>query len=53
MIRDDTTVKPKEASQEDLMVVHTKDYLNSLKVMYHKNVNLWEDWKNTRKKVSL
>lgn len=32
MIRDDTTVRPIEATSEDLMVVHTKGYLDSLKV---------------------
>ena len=32
MIRDDTTVRPIEATTEDLMVVHTKGYLDSLKV---------------------
>ena len=32
MIRDDTTVRPIEATAEDLMVVHTKGYLDSLKV---------------------
>ena len=32
MIRDDTTVRPHEASAEDLMVVHPKSYLDSLKV---------------------
>ncbi|KAK2152442.1 hypothetical protein LSH36_328g00006 [Paralvinella palmiformis] len=31
MIRDDTTVRPLEAQQEDLLVVHSKKYLNSLK----------------------
>ena len=32
MIRDDTTVRPVEATTQDLMVVHTKGYLDSLKV---------------------
>ncbi|XP_060084846.1 histone deacetylase 11-like [Ylistrum balloti] len=31
MIRDDTTVRPREASEEDLLVVHTKQYINDLK----------------------
>lgn len=32
LIRDETIVKPLEAQQVDLMVVHTKRYLDSLKV---------------------
>ena len=32
MIRDDTTIRPKEATEEDLRVVHTKRYINSLRV---------------------
>lgn len=32
MIRDDTVVKPGEASEADLRVVHSKEYINSLKV---------------------
>ena len=32
MIREDTTVRPVEAQQDDLLVVHTKSYLDSLKV---------------------
>jgi hypothetical protein len=32
MIREDTTVRPTEAQQEDLLVVHTRKYLDSLKV---------------------
>lgn len=31
MIRDDTTVRPREASEEDLLVVHTKQYISDLK----------------------
>lgn len=31
MIQDDTTVRPKEASEQDLLVVHKKSYLESLK----------------------
>ncbi|CAH1783533.1 unnamed protein product, partial [Owenia fusiformis] len=31
MIRDDTTVRPREASQEDLLVVHSKQYIDSLR----------------------
>ncbi|XP_070559323.1 histone deacetylase 11-like isoform X2 [Ptychodera flava] len=31
MIRDDTIVTPREASEEDLLVVHTKRYIDSLK----------------------
>ena len=34
MIRDDTIVQPKEATLEDLMVVHSDKYINSLKVMH-------------------
>ena len=33
MIRDDTIVQPKEATLEDLTVVHSDKYINSLKVM--------------------
>ena len=33
MIRDDTTVRAKEATEKDLLVVHTKGYLNTLKVI--------------------
>ncbi|XP_013407762.1 histone deacetylase 11-like isoform X1 [Lingula anatina] len=32
MIRDDTTVRPREASADDLMIVHPKRYLDSLKL---------------------
>lgn len=32
MIRDDTTVRALEATERDLLVVHTKGYLNNLKV---------------------
>ena len=32
MVRDDTTVRPQEATVQDLMVVHSKSYLDSLKV---------------------
>lgn len=32
MVRDDTLVTPAEATEEDLLVVHTKRYLSSLKV---------------------
>ncbi|KAK3101685.1 hypothetical protein FSP39_005453 [Pinctada imbricata] len=31
MVKDDTTVKPREASEKDLMVVHSKEYISSLK----------------------
>ncbi|XP_072174290.1 histone deacetylase 11-like [Diadema setosum] len=31
MIRDETTVRPQEASDDDLLVAHTKKYINSLK----------------------
>lgn len=31
LIRDDTTIRPKEATEEDLKVVHSKKYINSLK----------------------
>lgn len=32
MVRSDTTVQPEEATEADLMVVHSKSYINSLKV---------------------
>ena len=32
MVRDDTLAVPVEASEEDLLIVHTKRYLSSLKV---------------------
>lgn len=35
MVRDDTLVVPVEATEEDLLVVHTKRYLSSLKVREH------------------
>ncbi|XP_022301246.2 histone deacetylase 11-like isoform X2 [Crassostrea virginica] len=35
MIRDDTTVRAKEATEKDLLVVHTKCYLNTLKWSFH------------------
>ncbi len=44
MIRDDTTVRPLEATAADLMVVHPKSYLDSLKVIIyvsHHAVGLW------------
>ena len=33
MIRDDTIVRPQEASGSDLLVVHTKEYLANLRVI--------------------
>ena len=36
MIREDTTIQPKEATTEDLLVVHPRSYIDSLKVS---NVN--------------
>ena len=32
MVRDDTTIQPLEATPEDLMVVHTKGYIDGLRV---------------------
>lgn len=34
MIRDDTTVRPREATEADLLVVHTKSYINELRVSF-------------------
>lgn len=38
MIRDDTTVRATEATERDLLVVHTKGYLNNLKVSPRKSL---------------
>lgn len=38
MVNEDSVVVPREATQEDLLVVHTSDYLDSLRVS--KDVNL-------------
>lgn len=38
MVNEDSVVVPREATQEDLSVVHTSDYLDSLRVS--KDVNL-------------
>ena len=46
MIRVDTTVRPIEATSEDLMVVHTKGYLDSLKV-WIKIVPHWDEFSST------
>ena len=35
MVRDDTLVVPVEATEEDLLVVHTKRYLSSLRVRWY------------------
>ena len=32
MVREDTTIQPREATTEDLMVVHPRSYIDSLRV---------------------
>lgn len=32
MLNDDTTIRPLEATEEDLLTVHTHDYLKNLRV---------------------
>ena len=41
MVTEATVVTPKEATQEDLLFVHTPEYLNNLRVNIIP-VNLWE-----------
>lgn len=41
MIDNDSVVKPKETTQEDLLVVHTQGYLDSLQVLKVSKVQQW------------
>ncbi|XP_045164224.2 histone deacetylase 11-like isoform X2 [Mercenaria mercenaria] len=47
MIRDDTTVRPVEATENDLLKVHTKGYINSLRLTSIVEGTVLKEWSMT------
>lgn len=46
MVNEDSVVVPREATQEDLLVVHASDYLDSLRVSKDVNLSISKNLEN-------